>query len=406
MTEVIEESVVECAVCSTDIAPDNAYETDSCEVVCSDCVRTCDNCSDVGTENDDWNCVDSDLWCQNCTDREAHWCESCEEMTRHDTNYIADRDAYWCDDCSGGTFFCEDCSQYYDQGFCEDCSDSRTIHDYNYRPDPIFHSTKSDERLFFGIEIEVEAGRSLNNAAEYAQQLESMDLAYLKSDGSLNCGFEVVTHPMSHDFFKSEAQDFFDILVGLRNQYNVKSWGTSTCGVHIHISRTGFNGGAHMHRFLNLIYSNQDLYETMAGRSSDRWAKFDDVNHTKWIYDDYGNRQNIATTRSFAHKLNNDRGSDRYSAVNTNNSATLEMRIFKGTTNPRTIMSHIDLAHASVEYTRTMSVKEVAQGALNPTTFVEYIISNEKLYPELVERINRLYIPISMLSASRQEASI
>lgn len=397
MTDVNEEPVVECAVCSTDIATGYEYTTEECETVCGDCVRTCDNCASTGTENDNYHTVDGWMWCENCVENFGHWCESCEEYSSDSTNYIADRDVYWCESCTSGTFFCNDCDQYFDEGYCENCTDDRTIHDYNYRPDPIFHSTTGRERLYFGLEIEVEAGRNISDAAEYASQLEALDLAYLKSDGSLNCGFEVVTHPMSHDFIKNEAQEFFDVITGLRETHKVKSWGTSTCGLHIHISRTGFNGGAHMHRFLNLVYSNQDFYETMAGRTSDRWAKFDDVNRTAWEYDDYGNRRSYKTIRSFARKLDQDRGSDRYSAVNTNNSATLEMRIFKGTTNTRTIMSHIDLAHASVEYTRTLSVQEVKNGALLPEQFVAYIV-NSKLYPELVERINRLYINTDTLA--------
>ena len=404
MTENVEESVVECAVCSTDIDADSQYTTSSDEIVCSDCVRTCDRCCDAFTVNDNYSIVDNDTWCEDCSDSYASWCESCEEYSRHGTNYVADRDSHWCDSCVQGCHFCEDCSQYFFEGYCEDCQDESMVHDYNYRPDPIFHSTTGRERLYFGIEIEVEAGRNYSEAAEYAHQLESMDLAYLKSDGSLNCGFEIVTHPMSHDYFKNEAQDFFNVITGLRNEHKVRSWGTSTCGVHIHISRTGFNGGAHMHRFLNLVYSNQDFYETMAGRSSDRWAKFDDIVTGNWQYDDYGNRVARKVTRSFARKLDPDRNSDRYSAVNTNNSATLEMRIFKGTTNPNTIKSHIDLAHASVEYTRSLSVLEVKNGALMPEPFIQYIVDNGKLYPELVERINRLYIDIVRLNGQEVSA--
>lgn len=397
MTEVNDESVVECAVCSTDIAPDDAYETESCEAVCSDCVRVCDCCGDVGTENDDYNLVDGDRWCEDCTDRNASWCESCEEMSRHGNNYIADRDAYWCDSCTTSTYYCEDCSNYYYEGFCEDCQDNRLIHDYNYRPDPIFHATKDNERLFFGIEVEVEAGRNLSDASEYAHQLESMDIAYLKSDGSLNCGFEIVTHPMTHDFYKNEVPELYETLNTLRLSHGVTSWGTGTCGVHIHVSRSGFNGGAHMHRFLNLVYSNQDFYETMAGRSSDRWAKFSDV--------EMFNPRTRTYSKSFRRKLNPDRGSDRYSAVNTNNSATLEMRIFRGTTKENVLKSYIDLAHASVEYTRTLSVKEVANGALLPEPFIAYIIANEHIYSELVERINRIYIPTDFIRSNEQKVS-
>ena len=403
MTEVIEESGIECAVCSTGITPDDAYTTESDDTVCSDCVRSCNRCGDVGTENDDWCIVDSNTWCESCTERYGNWCEGCEEYTEDGTSYVADRDVYWCESCTCSAYFCNDCENYYDQGFCEECQDSRLIHDYNYRPDTIFHSTSNNERLYFGIEVEVEAGRSISDASEYAHQLEGMEIAYLKSDGSLNCGFEIVTHPMSHDYYKNHVPELFTVIDTLRDTYGVKSWGTGTCGVHVHISRTGFNGGAHMHRFLNLVYSNQEFYETIAGRSSDRWAKFTDVDTPRGGWRGEGEDRVYQPVRSFARKLNTNRASDRYSAVNTNNDATLEMRIFRGSTRPHVIKSYIDLAHASVEYTRTMSIKEVANGALNPATFVEYIIDNEKIYPELVERINRLYLPTVWLT--RQNVS-
>ena len=397
MTEVIEEPVVECAVCSTDIDADQQYTTSSDETVCSDCIQSCNRCGDTGTENDDWCIVNGDQWCEHCTNRHAAYCESCEEYSTDGSNYISDRDVYWCHTCSNECYYCDDCSEYFYEGYCESCQDSsNVIHDYNYRPDPIFHSTKSSERLFFGIEVEVESGRNTQEAADYAHQLEGMDLAYLKSDGSLNCGFEIVTHPMSHDFYKNEVPELFDTLNHLRTNYGVKSWGTSTCGVHVHISRSGFNGGAHMHRFLNLVYSNQEFYEVIAGRSSDRWAKFDDVHR-------YDRNNNLY--RAFARKLEPDRTTDRYSAVNTNNTHTLELRIFKGSTQEHVIKSYIDLAHASVEYTRSLSVLEVKNGALTAEPFIQYIANNQKLYPELVERINRLYVEILPYGSPVQNVS-
>jgi hypothetical protein len=227
-----------------------------------------------------------------------------------------------------------------------------------------------------------------------------MDLAYLKHDGSLNSGFEIVTHPMSHDFFKHEAGDFFAVLEALRTQsgIRVKSWDTRTCGLHIHISRTGFNGGAHMHRFLNLVYSNPEFYSTLAGRTSDQWAKFTDIYQREYarnaegerIYHDDGTGYEITTKRTFMHKLDRNRNSDRYSAVNTNNRETLEMRIFRGTVNGDTIKAQLDLAHASVEYTRTLTVQDIQQGALSADLFMWYIFQHEELYPELSARIDKL----------------
>jgi hypothetical protein len=96
--------------------------------------------------------------------------------------------------------------------------------------------------------------------------------------------------------------------------------------------------------------------------------------------------------RSIASKLQS-YSTERYSAVNTRNRETLEIRIFKGTVNTNTIKSHIDLAHASVEYTRTLTVRDIREGALDANRFMWYIIQNGELYPELHERVNRLVLP-------------
>jgi hypothetical protein len=236
-----------------------------------------------------------------------------------------------------------------------------------------------------------------------------MDLAYLKNDGSLDNGFEIVTHPMSHEFFKNEASDFWSVLEDLRskNGMRVKSWDTRTCGLHIHISRTGFSGGSHMHRFLNLVYSNPDFYSTLAGRSSDQWAKFTDINVRDYVRNDDGTIMRdewdcgiVKQTRQFKHKLQPDRHSDRYSAVNTNNRETLEMRIFRGSVNGDTIKSQLDLAHASVEYTRTLTVQDVRNGALSADLFMWYIFQHEHLYPELSARIDKAIVGISRQKVS------
>ena len=414
MTDNVDEVVLfSCSVCAYETDEDNLITTDYDTLVCDDCAQICQRCDIIGTSNDVYHTVDDDyLWCEACTERRAYWCEACESYNSNGTSYVSDEQAHWCTDClDRGAYWCEDCDEYNSDG-CDRCSDDgagRLIHDYSYRPDAIFHSTNKNERLFFGLEIEVEAGRNREAASNYAHQLESMDLAYLKHDGSLDNGFEIVTHPMSHDFFKNEAQDLWLTLEQLRTnpEYKVKSWDTRTCGLHIHISRTGFSGGAHMHRFLNLVYSNPEFYQTLAGRTSDQWAKFTDIYQREYKRDENGERifsidtgYEIVSKRTFMHKLQPDRNSDRYSAVNTNNRETLEMRIFRGTVNSETIKAQLDLAHASVEYTRNLTVQDVAQGALSADLFMWYVFQNENLYPELSARIDKLVVRLAEQNVS------
>lgn len=383
-----------CSSCIEEVSEDDAFIiSHSGDVSCENCKKICEHCDDTGWESDDWFYVDqSEMWCNSCTESHANYCDDCNEYHTGSSYYTEDTNNSYCEHCISNASYCEDCDGYYANG-CDEHSgdDARVIHDYSYRPDPIFHTTNAEERLFFGIEIEVEASRNRSDSAEYASRLEQLSLAYLKSDGSLNCGFEIVTHPMTHDFYKTEAYELWNTLEALRNRsgIRVKAWDASTAGMHIHISRAGFNGGSHMHRFLRLVYDNQTLYEAIAGRSSSRWAKFDDANTDYLSRDEDGNRE-WKSRRNLKNKLDNSRNSDRYSAVNTQNSATLEMRIFRSSVNSETVKSFIDLAHASVEYTRGMSVRDVRQGALSSNHFTQYIQDNIALYPELNTRLAKV----------------
>jgi hypothetical protein len=93
----------------------------------------------------------------------------------------------------------------------------------------------------------------------------------------------------------------------------------------------------------------------------------------------------------------NREGSDRYAAVNTNNRNTLEMRIFRGSLNTGYIKACIDLAHASVEFTRTMSVPEVRNNKLDCINLIQYIRERAELYPSLNARLDRLSSVISQI---------
>ena len=374
-----------CIACNTELnSDDEGTTTSSGDPVCDSCVVMCIHCEQVMTVDDEYNDVEGEMWCEGCTRNDAHWCDLCDNYFTGYTYGTDDSDSTMCERCfEDNTSYCEDCDNTYLNGCDYDHDgndDGRTIHDYSYRPDPIFRKSDDEQtRLYFGIEIETEVrGGDYSNrrsAAEYAQQqLEMYDLAYLKSDGSLECGFEIVTHPLSHSYFMKDGDRLWNTIDKLKSEYGMMAWGTKTCGLHVHISRAGFNSGSHQHRFLQLVYNNKDFYEVLAGRSSSHWAKFDD------IFDPNTGQ------KSFKNKFDR-HGSDRYSAVNTNNRNTLEMRIFRGSLNPRFIKSAIDLAHASVEYTRVMSVREVRDDGLSCLKFRQYIESKTDLYPSLIERI-------------------
>jgi len=386
------DEVLNCVSCNKDAS----LITSDGNTVCHDCVRVCERCNTIGSESWDFRTVDDAIWCEPCAESYSNYCESCEVNHTGDNYYAEDRSGTWCEDCWNDTLtYCEGCSCYY-YNPCDCYDENIDIHDYSYTPDLEFHSnndnpTSPADHLYFGIEIEVEAPRGdwgiRKQAAAFATaNLESYDLAYLKSDGSLECGFEIVTHPMTHDYFKNSADKYWEVLEHLRSHYRMRSWSAGTTGLHIHISRAGFNNGAHSHRFLQLVYNNEEFYSKIAGRTSGRWAKFDDVH--QW------DSTKEKSVKSFKRKLAPYRAntSDRYSAVNTLNRNTFEMRIFRSTLNGNTVKSALDLAHASVEYTRSLTVNQVVNGALERMNFIQFIYNNSDTYSHLISRMDRLFI--------------
>jgi hypothetical protein len=117
-----------------------------------------------------------------------------------------------------------------------------------------------------------------------------------------------------------------------------------------------------------------------AGRKS-RYARFNDV----YTFDEYDK-----PVFSLKHKLALGGQTERYTAVNTNNRDTLELRFFKGTMNTSGVLSALDLAQALVEYTRDLRLDDVKRGALSWEWFADYVASNNGLYPDLYMRLNKI----------------
>ena len=387
----IDDEVEEYTCASCDYTTTN--EDDLCFVedslLCEDCRSWCDNCEEY-MSNDSSHYVEGvGDYCESCWENNTCFCERCSNTYPDSVNqyHIEDRGEYWCEGCyeSEGSY-CEDCDQYFSSE-CEGCGEgsssrSNLIHQYSYKPSPRFFGNDK-HNLYFGLELEMEI-RS-GNLRESSQYIQSKvgDSIYLKDDSSIGrggyAGFELVSHPLSFGHWISQMSNLWEGLDYLRDNEQARSWDADNCGIHIHTSRAGFKSGAHTHRWLTLIYKNAPEMMKFAGRKSD-YAKFNDV----WQYDEYDRPY-----FSVKHKLNGSH-TERYSAVNTQNEHTLELRFFRGTTKPSGVLSAIELAHASIEYTRDMTLADVKLGMLKWDWFYDYVETNNGFYPNLYERMSKV----------------
>ena len=377
---------IECASCSIGYLADELESNRNGDKICADCRIWCERCEEYDYADNSRYVQGCGTYCEICADNYTYWCERCEDTysDNHSSYEVADIGVYWCEDCcQNGATWCDSCEQY-NRDDCSECSGGRLINNYSYKPHPIFYG-EDKNKLHFGIELEMEIrDNNLSDSAEYIGEMLG-EFVYLKEDSSINSGgyrgFEMVSHPATLDYF-ADHKNLWTTLDYLRRVHTARSWDAKSCGLHIHISRAGFKGGAHTHRFLSLIYKNSDKMMKLGGRSS-TYAKFSDV----WQYDEY-DRPYFTLANKVAHPSR--AMTERYSAVNTQNEHTLELRFFRGTMNPSSVLSAIQLAHATVEYTRDLTLSDVKMGALSWEWFADWIQANNGRYPELYMRMSRV----------------
>ena len=344
--------------------------------LCESCAAHCSDCGELGSSCNMQRIANGDVLCEVCCD-EYFTCDNCGDMHHNDESHSIDDGNYlYCGHCyENFTYWCEpcdmthpedaQCSEYddYHNGYDVD-SGSRLIHNYSHKPAPVFHQLDKtdDSKLFFGLELEVEAVHADRSAGAELVKNSLGDFVYLKSDGSIEYGFEIVTHPFNFDYYKTINFGFVDELRGL----GFRSWDSKTCGLHIHVSRAGFASSGHVWRFANLIINNPKQWQRIAGRNSEQWGTYSKE------------RNNIGKN------LTGKGYPERYCAVNMCNADTIEIRIFRGSLNTRRICAAIESVHAAAEYSRALSVQDVAGGALSFERFAAWVNSVSE-YANLVE---------------------
>jgi len=367
---------------------------------CSDCVWHCENCETPQSERYDTYSVADLTYCESCYGRYGDYCDGCNYTydNRHTNFYMVnDVGSHYCSNCCSDNYnFCDNCDEYY-QDVCDNgCDDSDGesrpdiygIYDYSYKPEPQFYGSSD---YHFGIELEMEIRGDVKSASTYINQ-QAGNFIYLKYDSSIGGssgygGFELVTHPATLEYFR-DNKSLWVGLDKLRTDMDARSWdaisreGKSTCGLHIHISRSAFKSRSHLHRFMYLMYKNSREFMLLGGRSS-HYASFKDV----YAYDDYDKPYLSLLNKTELYPRTS---SERYSAVNTNNTETIELRFFRGTLLPSGIMSALELSKSAVEYTRDITISDFKYGALSWEWFADYIRVNNGLYPNLYERIGRV----------------
>lgn len=239
------------------------------------------------------------------------------------------------------------------------------IHNYSYKPEPEIgykNDRESREHLTFGVELECEprndGGNVRTDAYELSDRIDEIPggRTYCKSDGSLSNGVEIVSHPgtLAHHMYVMHWRQ----IQRTCEKAGFRSHDAANSGLHVHVGRAQLGSTDaerdDVTRKVQVLFA---LYPAELTRFSRRrrscleqWAPIDSLGVTP---DNIRHASSGAQLASWAHArvpAYRSNHNDRYTAVNVTNSATVEIRIFRGTLKRDTLIAAIQLVSNVFEY--------------------------------------------------------
>lgn len=222
------------------------------------------------------------------------------------------------------------------------------IYDYDYKPEPIFYGHDS---LFLGIELEVDNGtltrKFLGELLSTANRLEQQRI-FLKSDSTLNSGFEIVSNPMSLDYHMN-IMNWRDIFL-LLHKNHFESNNTQTCGLHIHVNKSYFGEDVvtqieHITKAIFFMEKFWSELQTLSRRSINSCDLFSFRFGLDIIYTAYEALYQLASNHHYV--------------LNTENEDTVEFRLFKGTIDYANFIAALQLVFNICSFVRNSSNENI-----------------------------------------------
>ena len=335
--ELCEDNICECADCGA-LTITERYRNDGGEDICYSCSQQyimCSQCGDIINIDNALAISNGDLICRNCYNEDFFTCEECGEIYHND-------ESYYRNDCC----YCRYC-------YRNSCG---PIEEYSYKPDPIFYP--KGEKKYVGFEIEVECSDSDHGYyANKILEIVGKDRLYFKEDGSLDDGFEIISHPIIPEMVEevTKLSQWTRMLI----EDGYRSHDTRTCGLHFHFSREWFNSNTAIAKVISTIETFQNDFQKVGRRkfggcackiSEDTWSREDFLRYTT----DY---------------------TSRYVTVNLRNEHTVEFRFMRGTLNSQTILASIDFLKCLIE-----NINHLDWDDLTPNNFLKGINDNTLAY--------------------------
>ena len=231
----------------------------------------------------------------------------------------------------------------------------------------------------FGLEIEVDRNDGDYENNEMAKEInkimnktEAKRVISFERDGSLNYGFEMVSEALSMEFIKEMEPNFKAMFKALRKN-GYKAHDVGTCGLHIHLTRSVL-GDEGIANFCYFVENNRDDMIKFSRRRSSQLSSY-----ASFYFDSNELNHDPNAKATCMRRINH--SSSRYRSVNVQNSATIELRIMRGTLNPVTFFATIGFVNALAEFSMAENVTEDT----DIKTIVDYAKAKGFYYVEEME---------------------
>lgn len=392
-TQTQAQNIILCADCGKPINTDTDehWTIANGDIVCNDCIDGCFYCDECG-EYFHWdtgrlvrNRQNEKVYvCDDCLDSYYCCCEECDNYYHRDN--IANVDGVnVCDDCLENCYYrCDECGEYVHESdaheingryYCDTCyGDRKIIQSYHSHKSglPVFHKEKWEklsDALFLGFELETADYDNDDDVYECAKDIvegygDSEKNFYIEKDGSLDCGFELISQPRTLTSHKKYNWDnVFETILN----WGGRSHDTRCCGLHVHINKDYLTRTER--RKLDLfIHRTQKQWEKIARRKHNGYAKFGFVDEDLRIAWKYLARSTC----------------DRYRALNFENCETIEFRLFKGTLKYSTFMATLELVDAVCHYVKQRNILQCDKGNWSDFTLFLKQNNNKKQYANAI----------------------
>lgn len=392
--------------------------------ICDECYCDhyiqCDHCGEIIHEDDARYTDDDAALCEDCYSNHTTYCECCERSYYRSEIWITENGATICDECHDEHYCeCEECNAtiaiedaYSDDNgdyYCERCWNERNDEDedgavhsaqlqgYHDHTRDYAHTLKTsssdnlDEKI--GIELETEQGRSSTSRSDYCAKIDSEincneRHVHFERDGSLDNGVEIITEPMTLEYWNAQKDGIWKQLLNICNSMGYQSHNGGHCGLHVHFSKTFFGTTTSEQQqkldTLLLFFENyKDEIIKLSRRESFGYCEI--LSNTSYDLRSIGDaklRDKIRQSRGFIDYQKTRTGHSDAVNINASTGKTFEIRIMRGTLKHETFAACIEFIVNLIKCIQNEDAKNISfSKVVNylPTKYLKQYIKEREI---------------------------